>query len=278
MCYFALSAKAEHSQCRLLSKAGKTVSARCGRSTSKAVSRDPLACASPLLSRRLRDAPQTSLRARSSAPLRSAPSCLTLFQFRNRRLFLPALRLSCRCVPFAPSRFTPPPCRWPPPIVLHALKEIGIETDNGMQVLFTVIYVVPFYLSPATRPSPQLTRDAPSSIRARVRAVTFSCLASVALTIYVLHQAGHVPAPEILRLLGFWPVSLLDIARSMLLVAILFAGPLFEYGIVDGGLKDWIRGKRVYEVLSSWIGYRNYVVVCHSHLLHRRRTHVPRVL
>jgi len=83
----------------------------------------------------------------------------------------------------------------------------------------------------------------------------------VALTVYVLHQAGHVPPAGILQLLGVWPVSLLDTARTMLLVAILFAGPLFERGIVDGGLKDWIVCRGLYETLSSWVGYRNYVVV-----------------
>jgi prenyl protein peptidase len=66
---------------------------------------------------------------------------------------------------------------------------------------------------------------------------------------------------EILRLIGFWPISLFDTAKTMLLVAILFTGPLFEYGIVENGWKDWIRGRGVYEVLSSWMGYRNYIVV-----------------
>jgi prenyl protein peptidase len=48
----------------------------------------------------------------------------------------------------------------------------------------------------------------------------------------------------------------------MLLVSILFAGPLFEHGIVDGGYKDWIKGTYIRETFSSWIGYRNFVVVC----------------
>ncbi|KAF2462670.1 Abi-domain-containing protein [Lindgomyces ingoldianus] len=137
---------------------------------------------------------------------------------------------------------------------------ISPNTAATLSVVFTLIYIVPFYLSPATRPSPQLSRDAPSSIRARVRAVTFSCLMSLALTIYVLYDYGKAPPQEILRLLGVWPVSLLDTAKTMLLVTILFAGPLFEAGIVDGGVKDWVRGKRLYEELSSWIGYRNFVV------------------
>ena len=64
-----------------------------------------------------------------------------------------------------------------------------------------------------------------------------------------------------LKLLGLWPVSAFDTARTMLLVAILFAGPIFEHGIVENGFKDWLRLRGVHETLSSWIGYRNFVVV-----------------
>lgn len=125
------------------------------------------------------------------------------------------------------------------------------------------IYVIPFYLSPATRPSPTLTRDAPSSIRARTRAVTFSTLVCLAITSFVLYK-HHVSAADTFQLLGLWPMSLSDILRTMVLVTILFIGPLFEQGIVDGGLKDWVRLNGVYESLSSWIGYRNYIVVCQA--------------
>ncbi|CAI6328307.1 unnamed protein product [Periconia digitata] len=137
---------------------------------------------------------------------------------------------------------------------------VSPATAAFLSVLFTIIYVAPFYISAATRPSPQLTRDAPSSIRARIRAVTFSCVVSVILTVCVLYQSGDVPVADMLSLLGLWPVSLLDIVRTMLLVVILFAGPLFETGIVDGELKYWIRGTGLYDSLSSWIGYRNFVV------------------
>ncbi|KAF2182774.1 CaaX prenyl protein-like proteinase Rce1 [Zopfia rhizophila CBS 207.26] len=137
---------------------------------------------------------------------------------------------------------------------------IATKTAVTLSIVFTLVYVVPFYLSSATRPSPQLSRDAPSSIRARVQAVTLSCIISFALIVYVLYQWGESSPKEIFKLLGFWPISVMDTAKTMLLVAILFAGPLFEAGIVDGGWKDWIRGNSVQEVLSSWIGYRNFVV------------------
>jgi prenyl protein peptidase len=90
--------------------------------------------------------------------------------------------------------------------------------------------------------------------------VTFSTVVCFLLTAYVLYD-HDVSAKETLKLLGFWPASVLDTLRSMLLVVILFAGPIFEHGIVDGGWKDWLKLKGVYESLSSWIGYRNYVVV-----------------
>jgi prenyl protein peptidase len=129
--------------------------------------------------------------------------------------------------------------------------------------------VIPFYLSNATRPSPTLTRDAPSSIRARTRAVTFSTILCSAITALVLYN-HNVSAQDILRLLGLWPISLLDTARTLLLVCILFAGPLFENGIVDGEWRDWVRLRGLHETLWSWIGYRNFVVVCPSILQNMR--------
>jgi prenyl protein peptidase len=80
------------------------------------------------------------------------------------------------------------------------------------------------------------------------------------ITVYVLYE-HDMPASSLYRLLGLWPVSLYDTARTMLLVMILFAGPLFEHGVVDGRFKNWIRLREVHESLSSWIGYRNFVVV-----------------
>ncbi|KAJ4378775.1 CAAX prenyl protease [Didymella sp. IMI 355093] len=128
-----------------------------------------------------------------------------------------------------------------------------------LSTAFVVIYVAPFYLSSATRPSPTLTRDAPSSIRARTRAVTFSTITCTIITALYLYQ-HHVSTYQLLHLLGIWPISILDSVRGILLVCILFAGPLFENGIVDGDWKYWVKFQGVHEILSSWIGYRNFVV------------------
>ncbi|KAL6705415.1 CAAX prenyl protease [Coniothyrium glycines] len=128
-----------------------------------------------------------------------------------------------------------------------------------LSAAYVFIYVFPFYLSSATRPSPTLTRDAPSSIRARTRAVTCSTSVCFALTAGILFKYDK-SVLHVLRLLGLWPVALTDTANALLLVAMLFAGPLFEHGIVEGGWKHWIRLRGLQDTLTSWIGYRNLVV------------------
>ena len=66
---------------------------------------------------------------------------------------------------------------------------------------------------------------------------------------------------EAAQLLGWWPIVLSDVARAMLLTSILFAGPLFEEGIVKNGLSRWGRWTSVKEVLGNWVGARNFIAV-----------------
>ena len=98
-------------------------------------------------------------------------------------------------------------------------------------------------------------------IRARIRAVTSSCIIS-SLTVYCLIvYKDNSPPSEALRLLGWWPIGYLEVCKSLLLTAILFMGPLFEVGIADGEWRDWIRGHRMVQTLGGWIGWRNFVAV-----------------
>ena len=129
------------------------------------------------------------------------------------------------------------------------------------QVAFTLLYVLPFYLSPTTRPSQSLSRDAPTVIRKRIHFVTISCTISAFITIRILANYTHAPLLEIFRLLGWYPISFVYIAKPLALTAILFAGPLFEKGVVESGWREWIRGRPLYDCLSSWPGWRNYVAV-----------------
>lgn len=125
----------------------------------------------------------------------------------------------------------------------------------------TLAYVVPFYISKTTRPSPTLSRDAPSVIRSRVRAVSLACAASTLFILALVALKGEASILEALKLLGWWPLGIVEIIQGLLLTAILFTGPLFERGIAEGDWKSWIRGEDLSETLQSWIGFRNFVAV-----------------
>lgn len=133
-----------------------------------------------------------------------------------------------------------------------------------LQISFTLLYVLPFYLSPTTRPSPTLSRDAPSVIRARIRFVTISVTFCSAVTLYIISTYARASPLEALRLLGWYPISVSEIANVLILTALLFAGPLFLSGVVESRWRDWIRGDSLHESLSSWIGWRNFVAVFSS--------------
>jgi prenyl protein peptidase len=62
--------------------------------------------------------------------------------------------------------------------------------------------------------------------------------------------------------MGWWPVGVLDAVRSVLLTAILFAGPLYESLIVQGSWRDLVRLKPLFE-LREWTTWRNIVAVGH---------------
>ncbi|KAJ5397325.1 hypothetical protein N7509_005438 [Penicillium cosmopolitanum] len=136
---------------------------------------------------------------------------------------------------------------------------LSVHTVVVFSVALTLLYVLPFYLSHATRPSPTLSRDAPSVIRARIRAVTGSCVASSFIVLWLIVEEGNSSLGAALSMLGWWPIDLADILRSLLLTAILFLGPLFERGIAEGEWRTWFRRSKLSESLSGWIGWRNYV-------------------
>ncbi|KEF63880.1 prenyl protein peptidase [Exophiala aquamarina CBS 119918] len=126
-------------------------------------------------------------------------------------------------------------------------------------IIFTLIYVVPFYLSRTTRPSPALNRDAPSVIRARIQTVTLASVVASTATLYLLVVTAKLTPIQSLHFLGYWPLSITDSAKSCALALLLYLGPLFEKIFIEGDMTDLRRGRKVVESLSSWQGYRNYV-------------------
>jgi prenyl protein peptidase len=158
----------------------------------------------------------------------------------------------------------------PPPITTRAA--------TCLIVLYALSYFIPFYLSSTTRPSATLSRDAPSVIRARIRSVTLSCLVCTGVTYVVLSRPGNgdtTPPREVLHLLGLWPVAAWDSLRALFLTALLFAGPLFSYLVVERGWADWVRLGPVKEVWQEWTVWRNIVAVCYPLSFHHQPPSPP---
>ncbi|KAJ0116549.1 bi-domain-containing protein [Diaporthe amygdali] len=141
----------------------------------------------------------------------------------------------------------------------EAPPPITTSTAVLLLVLYTLLYVIPFYLSPKTRPSPTLSRDAPSVIRARITSVTITCAVTSLTTFAVLTRVGGYDAGGALHALGYWPVGLAEALKALLLTATLFLGPLFEALVVEDGWRDWVALEPVKEVLREMTAWRNIV-------------------
>ncbi|WPH04054.1 Hypothetical protein R9X50_00693800 [Acrodontium crateriforme] len=127
-------------------------------------------------------------------------------------------------------------------------------------LLFTLLYLAPFYLSPALRTSSLQSRDAPSIIRARSRAVALACMACTMIAVVVLTTHGHASPFDVLHLLGIWPVVALDVVKTIVLLAVLFIGPLYESLLVDGDWCSWSPSSLKEAVWDRWTGYRNLII------------------
>lgn len=128
-------------------------------------------------------------------------------------------------------------------------------------MIYTLIYVIPFYLSSRTRPSPSISRDAPSVIRARIASVTLTCVVCSLSTLYVLTNVGRAGARDVLHSMGYWPLGLVDTFKTLLLTAALFMGPLFESLVAERGWKAWARLEPLKELTNEWTTWRNIVAV-----------------
>ncbi|CAJ2505958.1 Uu.00g000880.m01.CDS01 [Anthostomella pinea] len=130
---------------------------------------------------------------------------------------------------------------------------------TGPQVIYTLIYVVPFYLSSTTRPSRTLSRDAPSVIRARITSVSLTCVVCSNITVVILTWQGQATYGEAFHTMGYWPVGLPETGKCLLLTAILFSGPLYETLIDHRAWRDWLSMQPMKELFSEWTMLRNII-------------------
>ncbi|PNP39479.1 hypothetical protein TGAMA5MH_08497 [Trichoderma gamsii] len=105
----------------------------------------------------------------------------------------------------------------------------------GLLTAYTFVYVLPLYTSSKTRASPDRSRDAPEAIRARIVTVSLSTTACSLATLFILRHVCSDATCSPLRLMGYWPLGLMETLKTCFLTGVLFAGPLYECLVVDGG-------------------------------------------
>ncbi|KAG7133582.1 CAAX prenyl protease 2 like protein [Verticillium longisporum] len=132
-------------------------------------------------------------------------------------------------------------------------------TAFALLLTYTLAYVLPLYASSDTRPSPELLRDDPRVIRARIRSVLCSTAMCSFCTFIFLHR-NYALAMDPLHAMGYWPLGVTEAASSVLLTAILFSAPLFETLVLDGVWKDLVSTRAIIDVWQSWTTWRNIVI------------------
>ncbi|EGY14802.1 CAAX prenyl protease 2 like protein [Verticillium longisporum] len=132
-------------------------------------------------------------------------------------------------------------------------------TAFALLLAYTLAYVLPLYASSDTRPSPELLRDDPRVIRARIRSVLCSTALCSFCTCIILHR-NYALAIDPLHAMGYWPLGVTEAASSVLLTAILFSAPLFETLVLDGAWKDLVSTRAIMDIWQSWTTWRNIVI------------------
>ena len=132
-------------------------------------------------------------------------------------------------------------------------------------VVYALLYVGSIYVSPITRPRVGMNRNHHAVIRARIRAVvvaTLVCVFATTVAIFFLTGRSWLETLSLMGIAHISPSTLLDILRSLLLTAVLFAAPLVELLLQYRGSIYELWKDSAQPALSTWLGWRNYVVVC----------------
>ncbi|KAL6850895.1 CAAX prenyl protease [Amphichorda felina] len=127
----------------------------------------------------------------------------------------------------------------------------------GLLLAYCLAYVLPLHLFPGAKASPYRSRDDPTAIRARIRAVSLSTVACSLATFILL--SAHPAATSPLRLMGYWPLGLVEAASALFLTALLFAAPLYETVFINGSWSLWLRLQPLATIWSDWPSWRNIV-------------------
>ncbi len=144
-----------------------------------------------------------------------------------------------------------------------------------ISLVISVLYVAVLYISKHTRPSPTLTRNDPLVVYHRITWIIIATVLSIVIVpAYISFYTGKswINCFASLRLLigvkpkksfmkfSVWNAAftLIDIAKALLLTAILYIGPIVAYLFFDDGLES-LTQNLINGVSDIW-GIRDYIV------------------
>ena len=138
-----------------------------------------------------------------------------------------------------------------------------------LSIAYTLLYVVPLYLEPSTRPSSRTRPDQPAQVRSRIILTTTITSTLVTSTFVLFRYRLGLTTSLSFRLLGFGS-DLQPIFASAALTTLFYLGPLFERLVVE---RDYPRWRR-----ASIHDLRNYVFAPLSEELLFRACLIPLAL
>ncbi|PKS11867.1 hypothetical protein jhhlp_001161 [Lomentospora prolificans] len=141
----------------------------------------------------------------------------------------------------------------------HSSASLSLVASTSLLLLYTLVYVLPLYALKSARLSAALSRDSPDVIQARIKAVTISTALCSTFTLILLSKQFDGGLTEALQAMGIWPIGLSESFRCLVLVALLFAGPLYETLLIDGLWEDLIRLAPLKGLWYEWTMWRNIV-------------------
>lgn len=92
--------------------------------------------------------------------------------------------------------------------------------------------------------------------------MSFSTALCSLTTCFLLQKTSFtVNHASLWHIMGYWPLGIVDACKSLLLTALLFAGPLYECLLIDGMLESWLRLEPLTQLWSDWAMWRNMIAV-----------------
>lgn len=136
-----------------------------------------------------------------------------------------------------------------------------MSTEKKKKIIYCLIYVLPLHASSATRAAAGRSRDAPGPIRARIRLASLSTFLCSLATFVILWNSSVSVKVSPWKLMGYWPLGVVEACKSLALTCLMFLGPLYECLLIEGSWRNVLSLHSLKQIWYDWAVWRNMVAV-----------------